>query len=125
MLPNLDDVLNAIQHTGDSAAGPDGIPFAAYRNLHDVVSPVLLGVFSALAKGEHPPKGFNLGLLLLLPKNDSGLIQDTRPLGINNCDNRIVAKVMNCVLHPAIGSLIGPEQQGFILQRLIEKHLLE
>ena len=122
-LPSVEEIETAIAQTGNSATGPDGIPFSAYRKISQFAAPILHRVFKALARGDPPPCGFNLGHLLLLPKRDTGLVADTRPLGVNNSDNRILARAMVNSILPAVESLAGPEHQAFIPGRLGEKHM--
>ena len=124
-LPSVEDFHEAIRKTKDSAAGPDGIPFAAYRKLRDTAATHCAETnLSRPRKRRAASTRFQPRAPLLLPKNDSGLVQDTRPLGVNNCDNRIIARVMNCTIHPAVEDLIGPEQQGFLPGRLIDNHVM-
>ena len=88
--------------------------FLAYRTIIDTAAQVLHQTYLALSKGDLPPKDFNRGLLLLLPKKDTGLIADTRPLGVNNTDNRILARVTVNMLAPAVEQFIDPEQEAFV-----------
>lgn len=106
-------IQSAIAETNDSAPGPDGIPFKAYKIISDVVAPVLYGCIRLLMKGGSPPDDFNGGLLYLLPKKDTALIEDTRPLVVNNTDNRIIASVVHNLIYPSICSILSPNQHGF------------
>ena len=65
--PTLASVTQAIKESNNSAAGPDGIPFAAWRAVPEVAAVVLFNAFQALSRGQHPPPGFNHGLLFLIP----------------------------------------------------------
>src|SRR6185437_11597663 len=112
--PDLDSVLEAIAKSKNTAAGPDGIPFAAWRAAPDLAAPLLLGVLQAIFRGHNPPEGFNLGLLFLLPKKLTGLISDTRPLSVTNTDNRLLAACVARGIMPAISAYISPCQKGFL-----------
>ena len=107
----------------DSAPGPDGIPYIAYRCLCDLASIVLRNVLLALAAGASPPPGFNDGNLFLIPKKDTLLPTDTRPIAVNNCDNRIIARVASLAITPSLKDYIHPEQKGFIPGRLGSNHI--
>jgi ribonuclease HI len=125
-IPKLDQVVGAIMHSNDSAPGPDGIPYLAYRVLVDAVAPVLLGVFAALAGGVKPPPGFNDGCLFLLPKKGDGsatLPTNTRPLAVNNCDNRIIACVAAYAISPSLSEHLLPNQKGFVPGRQGSEHI--
>ena len=112
--PSLRDVQDCLCRTGNTAAGPDGIPFAAWRAFPDGAAPLLHDALWCMLKGQPPPDGFNHGLLFLLPKKDTGLISDTRPLSVTNTDNRVLASVMARSLMPAVIDLVDPSQKGFL-----------
>ena len=109
----LDTVKNAIINSNDSAVGPDGIPFAAYRLTLDFIAPILLDCINFLMKGGLPPEDFNGGLLLLLPKKNTYKVEDTRPLVINNTDNRLVATIIRDSIAPALDTVLSDDQNGF------------
>jgi ribonuclease HI len=125
-LPKLEQIVGAIMSSNDSAPGPDGIPYLAYRLLVDLVAPVLLDVFGALARGVKPPSGFNDGCLFLLPKKGDGtatLPTNTRPLAVNNCDNRIIARVAAYIISPSLSKQLHPNQKGFVPGRQGSEHI--
>jgi ribonuclease HI/exonuclease III len=111
--PTLDSVRSAILRTRNTSPGPDGVPFAAWRSVPDLAAPVLFGALS-LMKGDLPPKGFNFGLLFLIPKKNTHLVSDTRPLSVTNTDNRILARVMAGSIMKSVKNLINPAQKGFL-----------
>jgi len=78
--PDLEAVLNSILLSNNSTPGPEGIPFAAWRAVPNASALVLHGVLNALVNGLTPTAGFNHGFLFLLPKKDTGLVSDTRPI---------------------------------------------
>jgi ribonuclease HI len=121
--PTLEGVTRAILESGDSSVGPDGIPFCLYRLLLEITSPLLFDVLMSLAKGYRPPDYFNLGFLHLLPKKETGLPLDTRPITVNNADNRIVASAaLGCVIG-AVSSFIGADQKLFLPGRHMTDHV--
>ena len=107
----LDDILYSITHSNNSTAGPDGIPFAAWRAAPELAAPILLNVFTSISKGQPPPNNFNNGLLFLLPKKQTGLISDTRPLSVTNTDNRIIAAAVAHKIMPAVLDIVDPAQK--------------
>ena len=90
--PSLELVNRAIVLAPASSRGPDGIPFSAYKALKDIAAPILLDCARDLCLNL-PPSGFNYSRLVLLEKKATHLINDTRPICVNNTDNRIIAKV--------------------------------
>ena len=114
VLPTLQDIKEAILKTGNTSAGPDGISFAAWRAVPDLAATLLHRVLETLSKGQAPPPGFNYGLLYLLPKADSGLASDTRPLSVTNTENRIIAAAVARSVMPAVLGLVEKSQKGFL-----------
>ena len=123
--PTLDQVQSAISSSGDTTAGPDGISCAAWRATPDLAGPVLQGVLHALCAGQPPPKGFDNGLLFLLPKQRTGLAADTRPPSVTNTDNRILDAAVARAVLPAALNVIDPAQKGFLPGRLGSDHILD
>ena len=107
--------------SNNSAPGPDGIPYGAWRALGDVAVEVLFGAFSDLILPEGPEMlrrdypDFNSSLLFFLPKKPSGATAHgvpafeaggVRPLNVTNCDNRLLASAVRITLEPVLGPLI-------------------
>ena len=100
--PSLEAVLEAIKRSNDSAAGPDGIPFAAWRAATVFAGPLLTDVLKFVCSGRTPPPGFNHGVLFLIPKKPTGLVADTRPISVTNTDNRLLASTVASLVMPAV-----------------------
>ena len=121
--PTLEQIKKGILKTNNSCAGPNGIPFSIYRRLVDTYAPIALDIFRELGNGGSPPPSFNEGLLFLLPKTESGLVTDTRPLSVTNSNNRIIAAIAAKMIEPAVDRMIGPSQVGFIKGRLCDANI--
>ena len=106
-------VHTVISNTNNSAVGPDDIPFEVYRVTADIAAPILLSCVLSLMAGDPPPLGFNGGLLYVLPKKPTLLAEDTRPLVVNNTDNRIISTVIRESITPAVDTILSPDQHGF------------
>ena len=123
--PTLADVERTITRSNDSATGPDGIPFAAWRAVAPLAAPLLFSALQALLRGQLPPPGFNLGVLFLIPKKLTGLVADTRPISVTNTDNRLLASVMASAIMPAIDELVCPAQHGFLAGKSGDSHVVD
>jgi ribonuclease HI/exonuclease III len=125
LLPNLtiEHVKTSILTSGNSAVGPDGIPFIAYRRTVDTSAKILFNYANRLQGKPSNLSDFNRSTLLLIPKTESTLIKDTRPLCINNTDNRIIARALVILITPIVDTLIDKAQQGFIKGRRMANHL--
>ena len=105
------------------AHGPDGVPFVLYRKRVKFAAPIFLRIFNSTADGVKPPKEFNLGLLFLLPKLNTGFANDTRPISVTNCANRIVAKILVWCIMPALINCLHSAQKGSIPGRRGAEHI--
>ena len=119
----LDHVKKAILTSGNSAPGPDGLPFIAYRRTVDFSADVLYQYAKHIPDSPTDLANFNKSTLLLLPKSNSCLVNDTRPLCINNTDNRLIAFAIVILITPTVDLILDSAQQGFVKGRLMTKHL--
>ena len=122
-IPSVDVILDIILSTNNSCAGPDGVPFEAYRAVADQLAPVFHAAILLMGLGALPPEGFNDGLLFLLSKKGSLTPDDTRPLSVTNCDNRIIAKIVVFSIIPAVQKVLNIAQQGFVPGRSGDVHI--
>ena len=106
-------VHTVIARTNDSAVGPDDIPFEVYRVNADIAAPVILSCIQSLMDGDPPPPSFNGGLLYVLPKKPTLLAEDTRPLVVNNTDNRIISTAIRESITPSVDTILSSDQHGF------------
>jgi hypothetical protein len=60
---------------------------------------------------------------LLLPKDDSLLIDHTRPISVTNTDNHIIAKMLANLLGLELAKILHPSQKGFIPGRCGLDHI--
>ena len=126
VIPSAHYVADIIIGTNNSCAGPDGIPFEVYRQLVRAVAPVIHNLLVFFGNGGLPSEEFNKGFLFLLPKKDTMLPADTRPISVTNADNRITAKVVVFAIGPALSdSVMGIhlDQKGGIAGRVGTDHV--
>jgi hypothetical protein len=125
----------ALLRTNNSAAGPDGVPYAAYRRTADISSIVLGDALQDMYYGggaktingeDYLPEEFNYATMVCLPKKAAGVHpqygdfytpENTRPLSIVNTDNRISAIAGQIQIEKAAKSWVSDMQQGFIKGR--------
>ena len=122
---DIDQVLNQLPN---SAPGPDGIPFSAFRRIKGILAPVLFDVIQGMISGtEVPYEEFNKAFLTLLAKTEAEVHDPggTRPLSIVDSVNRIIASIFQITLERAVGSFIHSSQRGFIRGRSMLRNVLD
>jgi len=142
-------VRRAIRAAGDTAPGPDGIPYSFWKNLGDLGVTVLYDTLIALMADDSEAAmlrdygsgdnrfgdcDFNGSLLVLLPKKPAGHDaavgdffdpSDTRPLMLVDTSNRLLASALRFAVEPAFEQLIGDGQRGFINGKSILANVLD
>ena len=107
-LPNIvwkldfDAFANITKRTINSAPGPDGIPFHAWKAAGEEHVRVLYNIYCELLEGAPLPKDLNHAFLALIPKGDEEgddvLVTRTpcnlRPLSLSNTDAKILASAL-------------------------------
>ena len=119
----VDFVHTVIANTNDSAVGPDDVPFEVYRATAEISAPVLLASLRWLMDGHPPPDDFNAGLLYVLEKKPTNLAEDTRPLVVNNTDNRIISTCIRESITPSVDSILSPDQHGFRAEMSVDSNI--
>ena len=130
----------AVRRSSNSAPGPDGVPYLAWRMLGNESIDILFNAAVELMSddgdsllAEHLPN-FNESLLLLLPKSSDEALADgtavftpeqTRPLSITNTANRLIAAAVRIAIEDVISTLVTSEQRGFLLNRSLLMNLLD
>lgn len=107
--PEPKDFLSTLLHTKDSAPGPDGIPYSAWRLLLCVTVDALISYFHDIIGGTALPP---MQVGVWIPKAKAGPEADHfRPLGMPNTldrlvDGSIAAYVMRhtCAPHASLTS---------------------
>ena len=107
----------------NSAPGPDGIPFSAYRTLAIFATPILHSALLALSSGHPPPPGFNHATLHVFPKDESLLATRVRPISVPNTDNRLISATIKTSIMPHVDRFVLPNQTGYINGRKIDTNI--
>ncbi len=134
------DIRKALKLSNNSAPGPDGIPFGAWRAMGETAIEILKGALSEFIsdEGENIMKedcpNFNESLLFFLPKKSTKTAPgdvpayeaaNVRPLNVTNCDNRLLANAVRLVIEPILDRLITRDQRGFLAGRSMLANLLD
>ena len=108
--PHVDSFVKVILHTPDSAAGLDGVPYAAYRVLPDLSAHILSNLLSqSILSPTHVRKPQQL--LVWIPKAEVGQHADNwRPLGMPPCAWRIISATVFGSIASLAASILHPSQ---------------
>jgi exonuclease III len=117
----------------DSAPGPDGIPYGAWRAAGTILYDVMFEAFVAFTSGSPLPPQFNDCNLAFIPKGDNPedfhLVarspSTTRPISLSNTDSKFFALALNRPLAEAATITVHPRQRGFVNGRSLLDNVLE
>jgi len=122
-------VEEAVRSSNNSAAGPDGVPYAVWRRMGacgiDVLFEALDWMITDAGQDELIADFpfFNISFLHFLPKQSVGKTEEgleiysadsVRPLNVCNTDNRILASATRRAIEPILAKNISILQRGFI-----------
>lgn len=98
----------------NSSPGPDGFGPAFYRLFWPLVQADMMDLFSAFFAQTLPLDGLNWAHLVLLPKKDGVRSLDSfRPISLQGCIVKSLAKMLTTHLQHRICDLVGNDQSGF------------
>ena len=107
-VPPSSTFYTTLLHTKDSAPGPDGIPYSAWRLLPDVTVDALLSYFYDIVNGTALPP---LQVGVWIPKAKSGPTADHfRPLGMPNTIDRLIDGAIASHVMSYTAHLLHPSQ---------------
>lgn len=108
-----------------SAPGPDGFGPGFYAAAWDTVKDKVMNLVQAFATGEVDLDRINRAYIVLLPKK-TGAVKpgDFRPICLQNCPMKILAKMLTTRLQQEIAKLIDLDKTGFIKGRSISENFI-
>ena len=130
-------VTTAVKVARESAPGPDGIPYRAWKALGDLGINCLFDAAVFLQRPDSVnflPLDFNQAFLCCSPKKPSGTdptqgefydAKNTRPLSLVNTDNRLIANAYRLVVEPIAGDWVSQMQRGFLRQRSLSANVID
>jgi len=132
-LPSCDSISSFLAAAGESMPGPDGLPFSSWRATGARGAATLHAVLVHLADGGDVPLWFNDTLGKFAGKGDeedarievTREAQDTRPLGLKNCDNKTIGGTVNMVAKPVLAKSAIWMQRGFVPGRQLIQNVLD
>jgi hypothetical protein len=118
--PFCDDDIQASLRRHDSAPGPDGICYSAWKAAGPHGIKVLKDILLSMWEGHPPPASFRHSLMVFLPKVDSQAVrpEELRPLALCDSDYKIAMGCINYRLSLHVPDYVDDRQRGFIKGRL-------
>lgn len=92
--------------------GSDGLPVEFYKTFKDLLSPILLEVYSEVGReGEMSPT-MARGMIIMIYKRqgDPALLKHFRPLSMLNCDYKVLTRIFSNRLKQVLAGIIAPTQ---------------
>ena len=138
-VPTEQDIGKAIDEAHESAPGPDGLPFKAWKIVRKIALPILGKAAEQLTRlnqdqMEAMNPFFNEAFLTCLGKKaafsqegiGSVFAPDaTRPLSVVNTDNRLMASAFRIKVSDIVEPWISPAQRGFIRGRSMLQNIID
>lgn len=108
-----------------ASSGPDGFGPAFYRKFWPTVKPKIIDLFQQFHNGHVDLDGLNRAYMVLIPKKDNARTPDAfRPISLQNCPIKAIAKALANRLQQIIPILVNPNQTGFIRGRCISENFV-
>jgi endonuclease/exonuclease/phosphatase family metal-dependent hydrolase len=124
---DLVEFSNLVARTGNSAAGPDGISYAAWRNAPAICTQGLHELYLHIFDGADPASNFNSTTMIFIPKPSGDPLETLcsrlpgalRPISLANTDNKAIAMAFARPLGEVAARWCSGDQFGFIAGRSI------
>jgi hypothetical protein len=108
-----------------ASSGPDGFGPGFYRKFWTTVKPIVLKLFQQFHSGQIDLDGLNRAYMVLIPKKENARTPDAfRPISLQNCPIKAIAKTLTNRLQKIIPLLLHPNQTGFIRGRCISENFV-
>ena len=110
----------------NSAPGLDGLPYEFYRAFLNVLSDDLVEVFNyCLFDAKSLTDTMRRAVITLIPKKgDTEDLNNWRPISLQNCDSKILAKIIANRLRPNLETLTSVSQACSVPGRQIQDHTI-
>jgi hypothetical protein len=129
----FEEFVEIVRELPDSACGPDGVPYSAWKHASEDALRVLYRLYCSLFTETQVAEDFNYSWLILLAKGEqpeddrvvARTAEDTQPVSLANSDSKICEIALNKPLANAMKQGACLEQRGFVKGRMIVDNVLE
>ena len=128
-MPSVEEIAEILRHTRNSAPGPDGVPFAAYKATVDICAGLFSECLGDALAGDDLPDEMKESLLIFIPKCDdfgdhTMKPGEVRPLSLGNTDAKVIASALNFGMSNIAQQIVHESQTGFLLGRSMSENIL-
>ena len=131
-MPTFAMFVDHIRQLKDTAPGPDGIPYAAWRYAPEEVLHQLYFIITEILEGEPLPEKFNHAIFALLPKGLDGVIgrwvdrapNKVRTLSLSNTEKKLVSGALYPALQEVANTVCLEYQTGMKSRVMLDNVLL-
>ena len=125
---SMTELMNAIQKSNNSAAGPDDIHYEIIRQLPESVLETLLNIYNYIWEEEIFPVEWKMATIIPIPKpeKDPMICNNYRPIALTSCLCKIQEKMINerLIWYLETNHIINIYQSGFRKGRSTLDHLI-
>jgi len=121
-----EEIKRAISHLKpNKAAGPDGFPSEWYKEMKDLLVPMMKASFNHVLKTGVTPPSWKEAVISLIPKEGKDKLEcgNYRPISVLNQDYKICTHVLAKRLEKILPRIISLDQIGFIQQRQTQDNI--
>jgi hypothetical protein len=122
---SLEEMFQALKSCGETAPGPDGIPYSVYKHLWKETGFILKEAWDYSLEVGELPKSHKESAIVIIPKEGKNTadIKNWRPITLSNCDAKIITKALALRLNPVLNSIIDPCQTAYVPGRSVMDNL--
>jgi hypothetical protein len=130
---SFEEFVEIVRKLPDTACGPDGVPYSAWRHASNQALFVLYRLYCSLFTQDPVAEDFNYSWLVLLAKgandDDDTIVarcaEETRPVSLANSDSKICELALDKPLAGALATWASEDQRGFLAERMMVDNVIE
>jgi len=121
----LDELFVTLNTCNESAPGPDGISYDAYKHLWNISGPLILNAWNYSNQIGITSLSQRESVITLLDKKgkDRTKIENLRPISLSNCDIKLCTKALALRTSKVIHTLVDKNQTGYIPGRQVTDNI--
>ena len=104
----------------NKSPGIDGLTYEFYQIFWEKLEPHFMSMINETFEKGHLPLSTRKAILrVIFKKGERNLLQNYRPISLNNCDYKIITFVLAHRLQTVISNIVSKDQSGYIKNRYI------